>query len=172
MPIPLPVADESLSPQSAWSQFVERRQALTEQMELAVCDGCDGCGLRCTDGFLVTEAEWQAVQAYLNAQPEEAVARVARQEKVADWPGAEESGATLTYCRYRDRQRNRCSIYPVRPTVCRLFGHTRWLPCPIEAVEKVPNGAEELWREYRCFERRTWNQWEEREALSQRERLA
>jgi hypothetical protein len=42
-----------------------------------------------------------------------------------------------------------------------LFGHTDWLPCPIEKVKLFPEGAGELWDGYRKFERKTWEGWEE-----------
>ena len=161
MALPLPVAGESdLSPGDAWAAFRERRDALVARMQMSVCDGCDGCGHRCIDGFKVTREEYDAAQAYLAAQPPEEVARVLGQNKTAPWPGAEETGVTFTYCRYRDTEKNNCFIYPVRPTVSRLFGHTHWLPCPIEAVTRIPDGLPELWHEYMRLERRTWAEWD------------
>jgi ferredoxin len=143
-----------------WGRFLARRDDLTARMEMATCDGCDGCGLRCMDGFTVTRAEYEAVQVYLATLPPEETARVAAQEKTVPWPGAEESGATVTYCRYRDTERENCSVYPARPTICRLFGQTEWLPCPIGAVERFPADAASLWNKYRTFERRTWAEWD------------
>ena len=32
-------------------------------------------------------------------------------------------------CRYLDASK-RCTIYPVRPTICRLWGVTEDMPCP------------------------------------------
>ena len=149
-------------------RFLARRADLTARMEMATCDGCDGCGLRCTDGFTVTRAEYDAAQAYLATLPAAEVDRVLRQDKVVPWPGAEETGTTVTYCRYRDRERGNCFIYPARPTICRLFGHTEWLPCPIGAVRAVPADAAEVWNEYRSFTRRTWSEWG-REGIEPRE---
>ncbi len=126
---------------------------------METCDGCDGCGQRCTDGFLVTRAEWEAARDYLTAQPLEVRARLSRQPREIPWPGAEDSGATVAVCPFRDQENALCAIYPVRPTVCRLFGHTSWLPCPIEAVSSVPDGSAALWNMYRDFERRTWAEW-------------
>ncbi|GEM_PF-889126 len=143
-----------------WKAFVARRDALVAQMEMGVCDGCDGCGLRCMDGFTVTREEWGAVRAYLAEQPKEEVRRVLSQEKTVPWPGAEDTGATVTFCRFRDLEKNNCFVYPARPTVCRLFGHTPWLPCPIEAVPRVPSGSPELWRDYGAFERKTFAAWQ------------
>lgn len=164
MPLPLLVANGN-DAQTTWDTFVERRNGLTNRMQMHVCDGCDECGLRCMDGFTVSQHEWEAVQTYLASQPPEEVARVQTQVKTAPWPGAAESGvpeATVSYCPFRDMEKGNCSIYPVRPTVCRLFGHTSWLPCPIGAVTRYPEGAPELWGEYRTFERRTFVEWQAR----------
>jgi hypothetical protein len=148
----------------AWESFRRRRDALVDRMEMRACDGCDGCGGRCTDGVTVTRQEWDAVRAFLDAAPEEEVARVLSQQKVVPWPGAdEEAGATVTLCRFRDTERNNCFVYPARPTICRLFGHTPWLPCPIGKVERVPDGSPALWGDYRTFERRTFAEWAARD---------
>ena len=101
------------------------------------------------------------MQAYLATQPESEVARVRSQPRTVPWPGAEESGATVTFCPFRDLERSNCFVYPARPTVCRLFGHTSWLPCPIGAVRTVPGDAGAFWNGYRAFVRKTWDQWEE-----------
>lgn len=143
-----------------WNAFVRRRDALVSRMEIAVCDGCDGCGLRCMEGFKVTCEEDEAARAYLKTQPPDEVARVLGQEKTVPWPGAEDSGVTVTYCRFRDMEKRNCFLYPARPTVCRLFGHTPWLPCPIEAVPRVPEGSPEIWGDYIRRERRTWSEWD------------
>ncbi|MGC4046883.1 MAG: YkgJ family cysteine cluster protein [Armatimonas sp.] len=158
-----------LTGEDTWKRFLERRKELTAEMDLAVCDGCDGCGGRCIDGFEVTRQEWEAVKIYLATQPSEEVRRVREQKKTQPWPGAEEFEATVTYCRYRDLEREECSVYPARPTVCRLFGHTHWLPCPIGAVEQVPEAAPDVWREYRGLERKTWASWEEDDMAKENE---
>jgi hypothetical protein len=115
------------------------------------------------DGFTVSREEWDAVQAFLQTQSPDEVARVRHQEKTLPWPGAEEAGVsdvTVTYCRFRDTEQNRCSVYPARPTICRLFGQTHWLPCPIGAVAQYPEDAPQVWNHYREFDRRTFAQWE------------
>ncbi len=163
MPTPLPLLDTPVSPADAWAGFLARRDALTARMEMATCDGCDGCGLRCMDGFTITRPERDAVVAYLATQPIEEVRRVLGQNKVAPWPGTEGEtfGATVTFCRYRDMENGNCFVYPARPTVCRLFGHTDWLPCPIEAVTRIPTGGAALWGDYWTFEHRSWDEWEQ-----------
>lgn len=148
------------SPAAQWDEFLARRADLTAQMHLHVCDGCDGCGLRCMDGFTVTRHEWDAVKDYLALADLEEVARIAAQPQTVPWPGAEDTGATVTYCRFRDQAHNRCSIYPARPTVCRLFGQVEWLPCPIEAVPSYPASAPAVYNSYRTFERHTFAEWE------------
>jgi ferredoxin len=154
------MAGDAGAPGETWLAFVARRDALTARMEMDTCDGCDGCGLRCMDGFTVTREEYEAVRAYLAAQDPAEVARVAAQEKTVPWPGAEDTGATVTFCRYRDTEHGNCSVYPVRPTICRLFGQTPWLPCPIGAVTHFPDGSAELWNDYRLHDRRTWAEWD------------
>ena len=61
-----------------WERFLERRAALTARMEMETCNGCDGCGLRCMDGFTVSREEWDAVQEYLKTLPAAEVERVRR----------------------------------------------------------------------------------------------
>jgi Fe-S-cluster containining protein len=148
-----------------WSDLLDARDALTEKMEMETCDGCNGCRHRCLDGFTVTREEYDAAIAYLATLPDEPKNRILTQNKVLPWPGTEETPETsepLTYtqCRFHDTENGMCLIYPVRPTVCRLFGHTHWLPCPIEAVTQYPEGSPELWQEYREFERKTYAEWE------------
>jgi Fe-S-cluster containining protein len=155
----LEVAGASGSKQETWDSFVAARAELSSRMELATCNGCDGCGLRCMSGFTVSEPEYDAVAAYLTILPAADVERVLGQEKVQPWPGAEDTGATVEFCRFRDMENGNCFVYPVRPTVCRLFGHTYWLPCPIGAITSIPEGGARLWDNYQKFEKRGWDEW-------------
>jgi hypothetical protein len=148
-----------MHPLPLWDDFVERRTALTDQMALSVCDGCNGCRHRCLDGFTVTQAEWQAAQDYLATLPDTVKHPILEQPKTFPWPGDDSGEATFTYCRFHDTETGMCLIYPVRPTVCRLFGHTEWLPCPMDAVPHIPEGSATLWNTYRTYERRTWDEW-------------
>lgn len=150
-----------------WEQLRAARTALEQEMQHETCSGCDGCGERCTDGFGITRAEWEEARAYLTTLPREEVTRVLSQDKVVPWPGAEDSGATITYCLFRDMEKKNCFLYPARPTICRLFGHTPWLPCPIGAITQYPEGGRELWNHYRDFERRTFPQWFREETESE-----
>ena len=154
---------------SLWSDFEKNRENLTAKMEMETCNGCNRCRHRCLDGFTVTREEYDAAIRYLATLPDQPKRRILTQKKVLPWPGTEDDfsenstgeGVTFTHCRFHDTENGMCLIYPVRPTVCRLFGHTHWLPCPIEAVQNTPEGSPELWQEYRMFERHTYAQWEE-----------
>lgn len=121
------------------------------------CDGCDSCGTRCTAGVPMLRAEFEEIAAYV-AGPDGAEARsVELQDKQVPIPGAEEFHYTA--CRFRNVERGRCSIYPVRPVVCRLFGHVEWLPCPIEKVPgPVPGGIEAM-RRYGEAPQKTYEEW-------------
>jgi len=125
-------------------------------IDQAPCDGCDACGARCTAGVPMLRPEFEAIQAYL-AGPEGAEGRrVEQEDKQAPYPGTDD--VFYTACRFRDIERGRCSIYPVRPLVCRLFGHVEWLPCPIEKVPAVP-GALEMMRRYGEAPQKTYEEW-------------
>ena len=167
MIVSLPVAEAPEDGVALWNRFLLRRADLTARMDLTVCNHCDGCGTRCTDGFLVTQEEDDAARDYFASLPAAERERIERQPKILPWPVAEddaddlkETGATVTYCRYRDLERGRCSIYPARPTICRLFGQTNWLPCPIGAITDFPPDAATFWNDYRRFPRRTWSEWD------------
>lgn len=146
--------------ETLWQTFLAQRTELTNSMELATCNGCDQCGTRCIDGFAVVREEFDAIQEYLRSQPVDEVARIAAQRKTLPWPGSQWNEATVTYCRYRDLEKGQCSVYPVRPTICRLFGQTHWLPCPIEAISHYPENAPDVWNAYRCLERHTFEEWD------------
>jgi Fe-S-cluster containining protein len=105
-------------------------ERLLAALDLSVCNGCDLCGLRCTDGVPMTHAEYEAIVQYLGAQGIDAESVAPDADSNPDW------GAS---CRFRDERRGRCRIYPVRPLICRLMGHVWWLPCPVEKVpQEVP----------------------------------
>lgn len=157
----LPTIDSSNEvARDRWHRFLEQRETLIATMNMSLCNGCDGCGGRCTAGIVISRAEYDAVQAYLATLPASEIERVLSQPKTVPWPGAEDTGATVQLCRYRDSEKNNCFIYPARPTVCRLMGHTNWLPCPIDAVPYYPEGSPAVWNDYRRFERKTWEEWE------------
>lgn len=130
--------------------------AFTDAIDQSPCDGCDACGIRCTAGVPMQEWEFEAIEAELASLPPAEVARVLSQEKRQPIPGAD---AFYTACRFRDVERGRCLIYRVRPTICRLFGHVEWLPCPIGKVERPVAGGVALMQRYASAPRRTYEEW-------------
>ncbi|MBW3622147.1 MAG: YkgJ family cysteine cluster protein [Armatimonadetes bacterium] len=125
---------------------------------LSSCDGCDKCGDRCISGYPISRWEYERICGYLNEQDPAERERVARQEKNVPWPGAPEF--TYEACRFRDVERGRCSIYPVRPLVCRIFGHVEWLPCPEGIIEDVAPEGVTLMEWYARRDLRTFEEWQ------------
>ena len=124
---------------------------------LAACDGCDRCGDRCVSGFPISYFEYRRIRDYLDAQDPAERDRIAAQGKELPWPGAPEM--TYEACRFRDVERSRCSIYPVRPLVCRLFGHVEWLPCPAGIITEVAPEGIPLMDWYARRDLRTYEEW-------------
>jgi Fe-S-cluster containining protein len=134
-------------------------------LELAVCNGCTACHLRCADGVQATRAEWEMLQgaiAALSPSQRADLDAVLAQDKTVDL-GDE---VTVTLCRYFDMKTLRCAVYAARPLVCRLLGHVEWLPCPIDNVPRLlPTPlALELMRAYALEKRRTFAEWEQETA--------
>ncbi len=135
-------------------------RAFSDSIDQAICNGCDACGARCTDGVPLLEPEYAAIRAFLASPAGAEARRVELEEKRLPYPGTErEDGVFYTACRFRDTERGRCSIYPVRPTVCRMFGHVEWLPCPIEAVPSVAPGALAAMRGYGEAPQKSYEAW-------------
>jgi hypothetical protein len=120
------------------------------------CDGCDGCGTRCTAGVEMLESEFRAICAELGHLAQAERDRVLGQSKNVKVPGTEYS---YTACRFRDVDGARCLIYRARPLICRLFGHVEWLPCPIEKVRGPVAGGIELMRAYAEQTLKTYEEW-------------
>ncbi|HET6386827.1 MAG TPA: YkgJ family cysteine cluster protein [Armatimonadota bacterium] len=145
----------SLSPVVRASCEQQEAERYSESLPMRLCDGCDGCGLRCTEGVRMTRSEYQRIETHLRSNPDEA-ARVAAQEKsIPGWP-------VTKFCQFRDTEKNRCSIYPVRPVICRLFGHTEWLPCPLEIVPLKGQDAMDVYQRYAREEIRPFDEWRQR----------
>lgn len=145
--------------------LVELTARCEEQMELSVCNGCDACGLRCAAGVPATRTEWETIKAHITglaAEEQTYLAEVLAQDKTVDLG----DDVTVRMCRYRDMEQGRCSVYAARPLICRLLGHVEWMPCPIEKVPRriATPDALELMRAYTAFERRTFEEWEERDS--------
>ena len=136
---------------------LEESHRFAAAIDQSMCNGCDECGARCTAGVPMLRPEFEAIRTYLES-PEGADAREVEQlDKEVPYPGAEEY--TYTACRFRDVERGRCSIYPVRPLVCRLFGHVEWLPCPIQKVPGAAPGGLDAMRRYGHVPQMTYEDW-------------
>jgi uncharacterized protein len=137
--------------------ILEETRRFVEGIDQSPCDGCDACGARCTAGVPMLHAEFSAIRTYV-AGPEGAEARrVERQDRQVPYPGVDD--VFYTVCRFRDVERGRCSIYPARPLVCRVFGHVEWLPCPIEKVPFPVGGGVEVMRRYGDAPQKTYEEW-------------
>ncbi|MGV3724179.1 MAG: YkgJ family cysteine cluster protein [Actinomycetota bacterium] len=136
--------------------ILDESRRFAARIDQSPCNGCDECGARCTAGVPMLEAEYQAIAAFVTGPEGEDARRVERLDKQVPYPGAEEFHYTA--CRFRDVEQARCSIYPVRPLVCRLFGHVEWLPCPIGKVEAVPGGVSAMQR-YGEAAQKTYEEW-------------
>ena len=105
-------------------------------------------------------AEVAEIHGYVRSPAGADARRVEQQEKRLPYPGTDGSeGATYTACRFRDVGRGRCSIYPVRPLICRLFGHVDWLPCPIQRITAPVAGGRETMLRYAEAPRKTYEEW-------------
>lgn len=131
------------------------------RLDQTPCNGCDECGARCVAGVPLLQPEFEALRAWVDGPHGDRARRVAAQPKRLPYPGTDAAaGAFYTACRYRDVERGECAVYPVRPLVCRLFGHAEWLPCPIGKVPAVTPGAVEVMQRYGEAEQHTFEEWE------------
>lgn len=94
---------------------------------------CTNCG-ECCGPVPVTGAELSAIMDALRQMPKD----------IRDSLAAQERGE-LT-CMFRDVKAQRCSIYPVRPLICRMYGHYWGLMCPknpdyVEIKSEAEGGA-------------------------------
>lgn len=142
---PLPLAVLS-------SQSQQDPESFCEQLPLEICHGCDGCGLRCTEGVRMTQVEFLRIELFLEAHAEETQQVQAQDKSIPGWP-------VTQFCQFRDTEKARCSIYPVRPVICRLFGHTEWLPCPLGIVPLKGQEAMDVYQQYAKEESRTFDEW-------------
>lgn len=131
-------------------------------IRLEVCNGCTQCSLRCAAGTQASREEWEAIRCYvaqLSASEREAFEQTLKQSKQQSLG----DGIEVTLCRFLDRKTNLCTIYPVRPLVCRLMGHVEWLPCPIHKIEHpMPRAAAlEILEVYAQTERHSFEEWEQ-----------
>ena len=160
-PDPPPSQATSEPPRSLIAELtvLDGLYGFVRRIDQSPCQGCDGCGARCVSGFQISLIEFRRIQDFL-ATTEGAVARsVESFPKVQPYPGDHTAGATYVACRFRNTERDNCAIYPVRPLICRLFGHVEWLPCPIERVERTDPGGVEAIGRYAGLRLRTYEEW-------------
>lgn len=135
---------------------------LLQNLDLSVCNGCDGCGLRCTAGVPMTHQEYVQIRAYLHRMGRLDAANTECSPKGENPIADLGDGVRIALCSFRDDMRGRCTIYPVRPLICRLMGHVPWLPCPVERVPAVmrPEVVRRALDEYCVWERRPYEEWD------------
>lgn len=131
--------------------------AFAAAIDQSMCDGCDECGARCTAGVPMLRQEFVRIREYLESPAGAEARRVEQADKQLPYPGTDD--VFYTACRFRDAERGRCSIYPVRPLVCRLFGHVEWLPCPIQKVPSPAPGALAVMRRYTAAGAQSYEDW-------------
>lgn len=78
---------------------------------------CIGCG-KCCGPVFATKGEIATIKKFVKGQiPQNVICRLKKQNK-----------ESFT-CPYRDETEKKCSIYPVRPEICRMFGLVKGLEC-------------------------------------------
>ena len=136
---------------------LQETRGFADRIDQRPCDGCDSCGARCVAEVPMLQPEFEAIRRHLAGPEGEEARRVEQQDKRVLYPGAED--VYYMACRFRDVERGRCSIYPVRPLVCRLFGHVEWLPCPIQKIPVPVPGGLDVMRRYADAPQKTYEEW-------------
>jgi Fe-S-cluster containining protein len=81
---------------------------------------CDGCSAECCGPVPVTAAEYEAILDELSHWPKDKLQRMQTQSHdVTDFPD----------CCFLDKETHKCSVYKVRPRICRNFGNHPTLTC-------------------------------------------
>lgn len=70
---------------------------------------CKGLCHECCGPIAMSRVEWQRIQVQLGYTPK---------------------GTPDLVCPMLDRKTNRCSVYAIRPVICRLWGALPSMPCP------------------------------------------
>ena len=96
------------------------------------CTGCTACAMRCTDGIKISEFEFTRIAEELRRQEPFNVRRVVVPGK-APHLVRRHAVYRLSVLRHQRRPLPRLRRPPATLT-CRLFGHIRHLPCPIERI--------------------------------------
>ncbi len=86
---------------------------------------CAQCKSECCGSIPASTSELRGIVRHLAALPAEEVQRLARMRR-----------APLT-CPLVDTERWRCSVWGVRPTVCRMYGYVPGMQCPYQPRGRV-----------------------------------
>ncbi len=76
---------------------------------------CINCG-KCCGIIPVTNTDIERIRKFVHENPSALEVFAREREDVLE-------------CRFRDNEARKCAIYPVRPTICRLFGVIKELQC-------------------------------------------
>ncbi len=137
-----------------------------KEIDLKPCDGCDSCYLRCDRDIPMTREEFQKIRFYIQCECHEEIREIVSQDKRVDMG----DGVYYQLCRFLDMKTHKCSVYPVRPLVCRIMGHVEWMPCPIERISRTAPAeiSLKLMKTYALDERNTYEEWESMEITHDR----
>jgi Fe-S-cluster containining protein len=79
---------------------------------------CKTCKAECCGTVPISQPRLDKIKLYLSELPPEEYAELAGQER-----------APLD-CAFIDKRTHSCAVYPVRPSLCKLYGTTERLLCP------------------------------------------
>jgi len=96
---------------------------------------CATCHADCCGPVVLTKFRLQRINDYLRSKPREELERLAAQKR--DW----------VTCKFVDTQDFSCSVYPVRPRQCELYGRVAGMRCPHVngLVNIVTQSTADLW---------------------------
>jgi hypothetical protein len=90
---------------------------MSKQVTIPEHKKCIGCG-QCCGPIFISDLEDKAIKEYVKKMDIFTKQRLKNQKK------------DIYTCQFRDKLKNNCAIYPVRPLICKLFGVTRGMQCP------------------------------------------
>lgn len=91
---------------------------------------CEKCHADCCGPVPLSASKLKAIEDYLHSMPQEDYEALASQKR------------DPLDCAFLDKRDHRCGIYPVRPSICRIYGTTEGLKCPhadYSLVQLVPD---------------------------------
>ena len=134
-----------------WLRWVYQR------LPVGDCHGCTDCARRCAGAVPMLAGEYQAICQCLDDHCQPIPPEPVRQPEQMMPP-----------CRFLDQQSRLCSIYPVRPLICRLFGLVEWLPCPTGKRSVVVSDGLELMRRYAELGPRPFSYWHQQPGICEK----